>query len=110
MISFADALPSLSDPTAPADPNELIWFYPGEWFGLDQPVPTIQLKWLRRAQQDYEYLYLARQRGQVTVMDRSGAGACWELSGPGGETQAAGAGKVAKIATSPTHPRWRPCS
>jgi hypothetical protein len=63
LINFADALPSLDDPTDPADPNELIWFYPGEWFGLDQPVPTIQLKWLRRAQQDYEYLRLARERG-----------------------------------------------
>jgi hypothetical protein len=64
-ISFADALPSLSDPTAPADPNELIWFYPGEWFGLDQPVPTIQLKWLRRAEQDYEYLKLVRDRADA---------------------------------------------
>src|SRR3954467_4030467 len=62
LISFADALPSLTDPTEPADPNELIWFYPGEWFGLEEPVPTIQLKWLRRAQQDYEYLKLARDR------------------------------------------------
>jgi hypothetical protein len=62
LINFADALPSLSDPTEPADPNELIWFYPGEWFGLKDPVPTIQLKWLRRAQQDFEYLWLARDR------------------------------------------------
>jgi hypothetical protein len=63
LINFADALPSLTDPTEPADPNELIWFYPGEWFGLSEPVPTIQLKWLRRAQQDYEYLWLAREQG-----------------------------------------------
>jgi hypothetical protein len=36
-------------------------------------VPTVQLKWLLRAQQDYEYLYLARQRGQTVnaiVMSR----------------------------------------
>jgi hypothetical protein len=64
-INFADALPSLTDPTEVADPNELIWFYPGEWFGLENPVPTIQLKWLRRAQQDYEYIWLARQRGDA---------------------------------------------
>lgn len=64
LIHFADALPSLSEPTTAADPNELIWFYPGEWFGLDKPVPTIQLKWLRRAQQDYEYLWLAREAGE----------------------------------------------
>jgi hypothetical protein len=64
LINFSDALPSLSNPTDAADPNELIWFYPGEWFGQDEPVATIQLKWLRRAQQDYEYLWLARERGQ----------------------------------------------
>jgi hypothetical protein len=28
-------------------------------------VPTVQLKWLRRAEQDYEYLHLARERGEV---------------------------------------------
>src|SRR5206468_8180683 len=46
---------------------------PGSWFGVDEPVPTIQLKWLRRAQQDFEYLFLARQRGELlnaTVMAR----------------------------------------
>jgi hypothetical protein len=64
-IRWTSALPKDSDPKQPADPNELIWFYPGSWFGVDQPVSTIQLKWLRRAQQDYEYLYLARQRGDV---------------------------------------------
>jgi hypothetical protein len=53
------------NPAQPADPNELTWFYPGEWFGRDEPVPTVQLKWLRRAQQDYEYLWLARERGEV---------------------------------------------
>lgn len=62
-IRWGSALPSNTLPTEAADPNELIWFYPGSWFGLDQPVPTIQLKWLRRAQQDFEYLYLLRQRG-----------------------------------------------
>ena len=57
--------PAPSNPQTPADPNELIWFYPGSWFGVDEPVPSIQLKWLRRAQQDYEYLWLAKQRGQL---------------------------------------------
>jgi hypothetical protein len=42
-----------------------VWFYPGSWFGVDQPLATVQLKWLRRAQQDFEYLWLARQRGEV---------------------------------------------
>lgn len=64
LIQWPSILPSRSDPASPGDPDELIWFYPGAWFGIDQPVPTVQLKWLRRAQQDYEYLYLARVRGQ----------------------------------------------
>jgi hypothetical protein len=64
-IRWLGALPKDSDPKHPADPSELIWFYPGSWFGIDEPVPTIQLKWLRRAQQDFEYLYLARQRGDA---------------------------------------------
>jgi hypothetical protein len=62
LIQWPGTLPSHDDPSLPADPNELIWFYPGEWFGLDEPVPTVQLKWLRRCEQDYEYLYLARER------------------------------------------------
>jgi hypothetical protein len=66
VIGWDGALPHSHGPQEAADPNELTWFYPGRWFGLDEPVPTIQLKWLRRAQQDYEYLYLAKQRGQVT--------------------------------------------
>lgn len=64
-IRFVGALPRNNSPAQAADPNELIWFYPGDWFGVDEPVPTIQLKWLRRAQQDSEYLYLARQRGDM---------------------------------------------
>ena len=64
MIGWDGALPHSHSPQEAADPNELTWFYPGRWFGVDEMVPTIQLKWLRRAQQDYEYLYLARQRGQ----------------------------------------------
>ena len=60
--------PALSPPAVandiqrPADPARLIWFYPGELFGVDGPVPTVQLKWLRRAQQDAEYLHAARDR------------------------------------------------
>src|SRR5207253_9591714 len=73
MILWSSPLPRTDLPQQSADPNDLVWFYPGRWFGLDEPVPTIQLKWLRRAQQDYEYLHLARERGQVinaTLMAR----------------------------------------
>jgi hypothetical protein len=63
-VMWNSPLPTVSTPGEPADPNELIWFYPGKWFGLDEPVPTMQLKWLRRAEQDFEYLYLAKERGE----------------------------------------------
>jgi hypothetical protein len=65
IIRFGSPLPSQPSIRSPADPSELVWFYPGSWFGVETPVPTVQLKWLRRAQQDYEYLYLARQRGEL---------------------------------------------
>lgn len=64
LILWTGALPSQDNAQQAADPSELIWFYPGSWFGVDGPVPSIQLKWLRRAQQDYEYLWLASERGQ----------------------------------------------
>jgi hypothetical protein len=65
VIGWDGALPHTKAPQEAADPNDLTWFYPGRWFGVDEPVPTIQLKWLRRAQQDFEYLYLAQQRGEL---------------------------------------------
>ena len=65
VIGWDGALPHTKSPQEAADPNDLTWFYPGRWFGVDEPVPTIQLKWLRRAQQDFEYLYLAQQRGEL---------------------------------------------
>src|SRR6185436_8645140 len=65
LIAWGDALPSADKPDEPADPDETTWFYPGHWFGVDEPVPTVQLKWLRRAQQDYQYLRMARERGEV---------------------------------------------
>lgn len=65
IIAWGDALPSAENRDVSADPNEAIWFYPGHWFGTEEPVPTVQLKWLRRAQQDYQYLRLAKDRGEV---------------------------------------------
>ncbi len=62
-VRWNGALPRTNSPGEAADPSDLVWFYPGSWFGVDGPVPTVQLKWLRRAQQDYEYIFLARQRG-----------------------------------------------
>lgn len=65
VILWPDPLPPTSGPADLADPSDVVWFYPGSWFGVDRPVPSIQLKWLRRAQQDYEYLWLARQRKAI---------------------------------------------
>ncbi|HEV7300607.1 MAG TPA: hypothetical protein VGN72_14680 [Tepidisphaeraceae bacterium] len=65
-IIWNDPLPSQMVPQRSADPANLVWFYPGHWFGQNDPVPTVHLKWLRRAEQDYEYLYLASQRGETT--------------------------------------------
>lgn len=65
LIAWGEALPPTNRPDQPADPDTTTWFYPGHWFGLDAPVPTVQLKWLRRAQQDYQYLKLARDRGEI---------------------------------------------
>ncbi len=64
MIMWPPALPS-HPATEIAEESEFVWFYPGQWFGIDKPVPTLQLKWLRRAEQDFEYLWLARQRGET---------------------------------------------
>jgi len=66
LIQWPGALPDQDDPIAQADPGRITWFYPGSWFGIDGPVPSVQLKWLRRAEEDYEYLLLAEQRGMRT--------------------------------------------
>jgi hypothetical protein len=66
LILWNDPLPAQNGPLERGDPGEMVWFYPGKWFGVNEPVPTLQLKWLRRAEQDYEYLYLAQQRGMTT--------------------------------------------
>jgi hypothetical protein len=49
------------DGIATGDP--LVWACPGAAFGIDHPLATLQLKWIRQAEQDYEYLLLAAQKG-----------------------------------------------
>ena len=71
MVQWGDCLPSNAKATTPADPNAVTWFYPGEWFGLDTPLPSVGLKWLRRAEQDYEYIDLAiarERRNLLTIL------------------------------------------
>lgn len=64
-IQWNSTLPLDNEAQQPAPPDELTWFYPGSWFGVDEPVATVQLKWLRHAEQDYEYLLLAQDRGEA---------------------------------------------
>ena len=42
--------------------GDALLIYPGDFLGLDGPVPCIRLKALRRASQDYEYIWLLSQR------------------------------------------------
>jgi hypothetical protein len=65
LVAWPEALPKSSSSGAAAGAGEQVWLYPGHWFGVDGPVETVQLKWARRAAQDYEYLWLAQQRGEV---------------------------------------------
>lgn len=65
LLTVGPALPETASASHPADAAAFTWFYPGSWFGIDQPLPTIQLKWLRHAQEDYEYLWMTRDRGEL---------------------------------------------
>ncbi len=65
LVLFDNPLAPETFPARPLDAAEPIWFYPGQPFGRDGFVPSVQLKWLRRAQQDFEYLNLATQRGET---------------------------------------------
>jgi len=42
--------------------GDALLIYPGEFLGMDGPVPCIRLKALRRGSQDYEYMWLLAQR------------------------------------------------
>ena len=64
VVLWDQTLPQQESPLESTDAGQVAWFYPGSWYGVDQPVPTMQLKWLRRAQQDYEYLWLSKERGE----------------------------------------------
>jgi hypothetical protein len=73
LVQFANALPIIptepgrvgpddsgaTRPGSPQDQTPLL--YPGQWFGVHTPLATLQLRWVRQAEQDYEYLYLAGQ-------------------------------------------------
>jgi len=50
-----------SDPWFASDGAPLAWFYPGERFGIDGPIPTIRLKVQRNAVQDINLMNLAAE-------------------------------------------------
>ena len=73
VLTGGRVLPSASSASAPAPADELAWCYPGAWYGVAGPVPTIQLKWLRQAATDYALLKLAAAAGDgeaATAMAR----------------------------------------
>lgn len=50
--------------------GDALLLYPGEFLGIDGPVPCIRLKALRRASQDYEYMrLLAQKTGDPRAVD-----------------------------------------
>lgn len=52
---------AISDPDQPSD----TWLiYPGEFFGLDEPVPSMRLKQLRIGLQEYRYLRILAEQGR----------------------------------------------
>lgn len=52
------------------EPSDAWLVYPGRWFGLDAPIPSVRLKQLMLGAQDYQYLKL---------LDASGRGASARL-------------------------------
>ena len=60
VILCGKPLPAPGRPSTRAD--QLLWCYPGEEFGVEFPLATVQLKWIRQAEQDYEYMVLASQQ------------------------------------------------
>jgi hypothetical protein len=63
LVQFTSTLPM--DDSRPGRPgaasDHIALLYPGQWFGVNAPLATLQLRWIRQAEQDYEYLYLASQ-------------------------------------------------
>ncbi len=72
-LPIPGAAPAQAAPQAAASSDQLIWCYPGDAYGVSEPLATVQLKWIRQAEQDYEYLFLASQakdRASVLKMCR----------------------------------------
>jgi hypothetical protein len=71
-----------------------VLLYPGPFVGIRGFVPSIRLKQVRRGMQDYEYLWLAANRGHATTADAVAARLvprALHEAGPLGKMGAAGA-------------------
>ena len=47
-IVWNKVLPAVTSADDPVDPETITWFYPGQWFGVAEPLQALQTKWLRR--------------------------------------------------------------
>ena len=56
------------DPFAPVAGAETRLFYPGSIAGLDEPLPSVRLKRLRRGLQDIAYLWILRKRRRPGIL------------------------------------------
>lgn len=65
-IFVPDALQWSHQPPDGFTPTEGL-FYPGRFLGLDQVLPSVRLKRLRRGLQDQAYLWLLQQRSRATI-------------------------------------------
>ncbi len=66
-IFLGDVLNWSGDPLGTAGSAQTRLFYPGSAFGLDEVLPSVRLKRLRRGLQDAAYLDLLRQRNRPGV-------------------------------------------
>ncbi len=67
LVHIAQALPKSG---VPDDANQIVLFYPGQVYGVNHPLATLQLKWLRKAEQDFAYFHFAGRQDDVLKMCR----------------------------------------
>lgn len=51
-------------------PGEGMLLYPGTALGLDAPVPSIRLKWIRAGVNDYDYIEILKRLGRSELAER----------------------------------------
>ncbi|MGB2820180.1 MAG: hypothetical protein WBF17_04310 [Phycisphaerae bacterium] len=66
-LFLPDVLHWSTDPFAPIAGSETRLFYPGRIAGIEEPLPSVRLKRLRRGLQDIAYLWILRKRQRAGV-------------------------------------------